>query len=454
MLAAASSLVLVGWLTAAPAISDVVRTKSADATFTERHELRLVDGKIWWRPRSATASALEPWTQLPKDGVPAPPSKIAAARERLGLRGTVRAGAFEKPARLVAIAADGDDLIAVDERQRVYATRLDQVRWSDRFAPAPRAGSARVPAGSQVAMSVRRRPYVDVDGNAHPPAAEVATVYALTHDGAHLVFADRRVGARLDGEICLPERGTFRASAMSAAASTVAVLDDSGRLFTRLADYDTLGHDPRALYSWRRERRVGARSEVRSLPPEPWREHPVLPGPFAREVTVVPGRLDSGLRELRVPNDGGYWAKPIVGGAWLSVATGVGRGDALPAVPVPPRGARRTKTLAGATWQGASTRLQQFDPVCPPAEVVVERDDERVVLELWMRENLERLPKGRDLSGALVLPAAARGALATDLRALLGDTTVEVRIDIDDRRVTVRSANRTRSEPRLTFTRR
>lgn len=445
---------MVGWLAAAPGISEVVRTKSANATFTDAFELRLVDGKIWWRPRSTTASALEPWTLFPKDGVPTPPSKLAAVKERLGLRGTVRAGAFDAAARLVAIAADGDDLVAVDERQRVYTTRLDRVRWSDRFAPGPRGAPLRVPSGSRIAMSVRRQPYLDVDGNAHAPDGEVATLYALTSDGARLLFSDRRDKNRLEDELCLPERGAFRGAALAATASTVAVLDDAGRVFTRLADYDSLGHDGHAFYSWRRERRTGARSEVRSLPPEPWREQPPLPGPFARELTVLAAGPSAGARELRVPTDGGYFHKPMQGGAWAKVVTGVARHDVAPAAALPTRGPRRTKMLPGAIWHGASTRLQQFDPVCPPAEVVVERDGERVMLELWMRENLERLAHGRELSGALVLPASAKGALATDLRALLGDTTVEVKIDIDERRVSVRSANRTRSEPRLSFTRR
>lgn len=454
MLGSLSSLVLVAALAQAPAISDVVRTRSATATFTATTELRLIDGKIWWRPRSATASALEPWTLMPKDGVPAPPTRVAATKERLGLRGTVRKGAFEAPGRLVAIAADDHDLIAVDDRHRVYATRLDRVRWSDRFASAPRAAPLRIPAGAQVALSVRRHPYVDVDGNAHAPSGDATTLYALSADGARLTFTDRRAGARLTSTMCLPERGAFRGVALSASASTVAVLDDAGRVFTRFADGESLGHDAALAYSWRRERRSGPRASVRSLPPEPWRAQPQLPGPFAREVTVVPGSRDGPPSEVRVPTDGGYYAKPLQGGAWVLVTTGVRRRDALAAAPSAPRGRPQGRVLEGAEWHGATTRLQEFDPVCPPAEVLVERDGERVVLELWMREGLDTLPRGRELSGALVLPTPVRGELATDLRALLGDTMVEVRVDVDDRRVSVRAANRTRSEPRLTFTRR
>ena len=448
-----SSLLFAGVMAGTPAISDVVRTKSASATFTSAFELRLVDGQIWWRPRSATASALEPWALLPQGGVPAPRSKVAAAKQRLGLRGAIRGAPFDSPAPLLAISADGDDLVAVDARSHVYFTKLPKVEWRDRFGLGPRTAPLRIPAGAAVALSLRTQPYQDIDGNAHPATDAVSTLYALTADGARLLFADGRQPTRFEGEICLPERGTFRGRAMSAQASTVAVLDDAGRVFTRLADFETLGNDPKALYSWRRERRTGASSNVRSLPPEAWRAQPPLPGPFAREITILWTGRDDAARELRVPTANGYYAKSIVGDGWRLVVTGVPRADATAPSRLPPRGPRPGTTLAGALWQGATTRLEQFDPLCPPAQVVVERDGERVTLALWMRENLERLPRGRELSGALLFPPSARGALANDVRALLGDTLVEVKVDIDERRVTVRSANQTRSEPRLTFTR-
>ncbi len=454
MLGTLSSLVLVATLAQGPAISDVVRTRSTTATFTATTELRLVDGKIWWRPRSATASALEPWTLMPKEGVPSPPTKLAATKARLGLRGTVRKGAFDAPGRMVAIAADGQELIALDDRHRVYATRLDRVRWSDRFTEAARAAPLKIPAGAQVALSVRRHAYVDIDGNGHAPSGEVTTLYALSADGRRVNLTDRRAGARLVGTMCLPERGAFQGVALSASASTLAVLDDGGRVYSRFADVESLGHELGTTYSWRRERRSGARATVRSLPPEPWRAQPRLPGPFAREVTVVPGPRDGAPNELRVPTDGGYYTKPLVGGAWSLVNTGVRRRDALSAAPPALRDTRPVSALEGIPWHGATTRLQGFDPVCPPAQVVVERDDERVVLELWTREGLDTLPRGRELTGALVLPTPVRGELASDLRALLGDTVVEVRVDADERRVNVRAANRTRSEPRLSFIRR
>ena len=447
-------MVLAAVAVATPAISDVVRIKSATATFTSAHELRLVDGKIWWRPRSATASALEPWALLPPGGVPAPRSMIAETREKLGLRGAIRGAPFERPAPLLAISADGDDLIAVDARRHVYFTKLSKVDWSDRFGAGPRTSPLRIPAGATVALSVRRQAYADIDGNLHPTPEAVSTLYALSADGTSLQFADRRRPTHFDGEMCLPERGAFRGSAMSAQASTVAVLDDAGRVFTRLADFDSLGNDPKASYSWRREHRTGARSDVRSLPPEAWRAQPPLPGPFAREITILQTGHDDAARELRVPTKNGYYAKLILDDAWRLVPTGVPRADAGPPSRVPPRVPRRGMTLAGALWQGATTRIEQFDPLCPPAQVIVERDDERVTLELWTRENLDHLVRGREMSGALLFPSSARGALANDVRALLGDTMVEVKIDIDERRITVRSANQTRSEPRLTFTRR
>lgn len=450
-----TTLLLTGAIASAPGISEVVHTKSATATFTSKHELRLLDGKIWWRPRSSAVLALEPWVLMPPDGVPAPRWRLAAARQKLGLRGTVKAGVFDAPARVVAIAADGDDLIAVDGNRRVYHTRLSAIAWQDRFGATGRGAPLRIAGGSGVALSHRAQPWIDIDGNGHGGTEPVTTLYALSVDGSRLWFTDRREWPRFDDEMCLPERGAFRARAMGAAASTVAVLDDAGRVFTRQADFDSLGHDGAAFYSWRRERRTGARSTVRSLPPQPWRAQPPLPGAFAPEVSVVPLGRDGAGRELRVAAHGGYWAKAILADAWRFVPTGVPRVDVRQAAPTPSRGRGRDLTLVGAVpWHDADTRLELFDPVCPPAQLVVERDGERVVLELWMRENLAGLKNGEELSGALLFPGAARGALANDVRGLLGDTLVEVTIDIEPRRVTVRPANPTRAEPRLVFSRR
>lgn len=455
VLVALSTLLLTGVIANAPGISEVVHTRSATATFTAKHELRLLDGKIWWRPRSSTASALEPWTLMPPEGVPAPRWRLAAARKKLGLRGTVKAGAFDAPTRIIAISADGDDLIAVDGNRRVFHTRLSAIAWQDRFGPSARGAPLRIPGGSTVSLSHRAQPWVDIDGNTHGSSEDVTTLYALSVDGARLWFADRREWPRFEGEMCLPERGAFRARALGASASTVAVLDDAGRVFTRRADFDTLGHDATAFYSWRRERRTGARSVVRSLPAEPWRAQPPLPGAFAPEVTVVPLGSEPGARELRVAAHGGYWAKGILADAWRFVPTGVPRADVRSAAPVSPGTRGRDVTLSGvAPWHDAETRLELFDPVCPPARLVVEREGERVVLELWMRENLAVLKKGDELSGALLFPGTARGALANDVRGLLGDNMVEVTIDIEPRRVTVRPANPTRAEPRLVFSRR
>ena len=61
----------------------------------------------------------------------------------------------------------------------------------------------------------------------------------------------------------MPRKNQFVAASLSASASTIFVIDAAGNSFTRLADFDTTGHNPGLLYSWEREKRSGVKAMVR-----------------------------------------------------------------------------------------------------------------------------------------------------------------------------------------------
>jgi hypothetical protein len=96
--------------------------------------------------------------------------------------------------------------------------------------------------------------------------------------------------------------------------------------------------------------------------------------------------------------------------------------------------------LRAATWigentfEGASLRLEDFDPDCSPARFVFDRGAERLTVDLHFHGSL--VPGRR--SGALLLPKG-RLALVSKLRALaLGQDFLEVDLEVSTEGVTVK----------------
>lgn len=404
---------LLGLLAAAPDLPQRLELKSPTEAFGADYDLALREGKLWWRARPGGA-----WQVLPPDGLPAPKGRGRSA--------------FKPPAALAALSADGDNLVALTAEGAVYYTKLSTLEWTDAWGPPGLKGPLVVEPGARVAMSHRKIPYRDLDGNPHPVTAGVTTLYALSADGRTLAYADPWLPPTWDHRLCLPLRGRFVAAALAASASTVLVMDASGRAFTRLADFDTVGDDPALPYSYARERRSGPRSVVRTLPGEDWREQPRVPGPHTARLTLVQDGRGNADRELRVEGEGGYWAKHLEEPRWQFVKTGAARGGALVDARAAPLGPDQDRTLASAQkLLGAAASLERFNPDCAPATLKLTRDGETVALELHFHGGLEVVEqKERRFKGALLLPEG-KGALLDALRAWAsgrGFLEVEVRV--------------------------
>lgn len=386
-----------------------VDLKTPEVTFTASVDLALHEGKLWWRARGTTS-----WALFAPDGLPHPTSR----KERQ----------VEPPARLTGLSADGDNVVVWGADGRVFYAKLSTREWTGLWGPPTARGPLSVDGLDAVAMSHRKVPYEDVDGNPHPVTAGVTTFYALADGGRQLRFADPWLPPRFEHTICLPEHGHFVAAGLSASASTLFVMDASGRAFTRLYDFDTSGDDPALPYSWAREHRTGARSVIRSLPPEDWRPQPRIDGWQTTRITITQTGPRNADRELRVEGRQGYWHKALEATEWTFVETGTAaEGTAVqPGVVAPP--SSEPVDLVGRGWPKLEVRLRDFDPNCAPARLVFSAKGEQLEARLDFHGGLD--PRRTKLVGAVRWPAG-QSPLLDELRTLSkGQEFLEVRLEL------------------------
>jgi hypothetical protein len=113
---------------------------------------------------------------------------------------------------------------------------------------------------------------------------EIATTYVLLEDGQEICYTDPGLPTDFSRNYLGPERGAFKAVALSASASTMFVISEAGEMYTRLADFDSIGCDPMLFkYTYIPYKADVPGTEYRSnlnewgLPAEDWRLQPRIP---------------------------------------------------------------------------------------------------------------------------------------------------------------------------------
>jgi hypothetical protein len=414
-----------------------VSLKTPTEAFTHEWYVALRAGRIWVRPNVETTGRDEPWRPLPPDGF-----AHHALRPEAGA-----------PPVLVELSADGDNLVALGDDGLVYYMKFHDTGWIDDWGIPPTGDPLWVGFPHRALAISHRGPvvggYEDTDGNFHPISAGVTTLYALSGDGRAITFADPWLPAHFGRRICLPEGDRFVAAAMGASASTLFVVDAAGAIYTRLADYDTLGENPVLGYTY-----VRGKHDDRTLPPEDWRPQPPVPGKMTRAITILQTGPGNASREVRVEGvdatgAGGYWRKALLDAAWSFVRTGAEvRGpflaNAASGAPPPPpaelRSPSRARDLAGtierpAGAAGTAVALLGFLADCPPATLRLSAGGATLDVPLHLRSP-DRAADGTVLGadGTLLVPRAAAPppALAPLVEQLFGKdaiVTVDVRVE-------------------------
>lgn len=318
-----------------------VPLKTPTLTFHRDQLFGLWEGRIWFKRNPSLEGALEePW-RLFGDGLPFP----ADGRPE-----------FERPARIAALSADADDLVAVDDTGRAFictteSRALSSVNgWSDGWGfPGKRPLRLDERAAHAKGFAVGRRAehvvwFEDGIGNRHNWGPMGTTTFYLLHQsGQELLFTDNGLPNDFSRELCGPDDGRFVAEGLSASATAVMLIDRYGRVLTQFNDYDVNGGTPNFEYTYRSE--VFADRDPESLrtsllpyylPLVPWRWHePVRLLGQARlstRITILQTGVGNSARELRIGARGpggelGYFVKTLDADEWRFVAD--------PAVQVP-----------------------------------------------------------------------------------------------------------------------
>src|SRR3954451_819639 len=278
-----------------------VDLRSLTRTFNRRYAFALLDGHVYFRPVAGTA-----WRRLP---VPS---------------------CFDGDVR--AISVDDDELLAVDSARHVFTmdgALRDTVwfNWTERWGPPFWTGAGRrLPPGSRWSWSVlsplEDHTWTDPAGNRQPVGdAKVSHVFMLRGGVQRVVYMAPWLPSDDSYEECGPQRGRFRAIALSAAASTVFVMDRSGAMYTRTNDFDMSGADSFFLkYSYADQRgRSGAPIQ---LPPLDWVRQPRIRGSVRDAISIDKTGPGSDSRMLGVAGAGGFWEKALTAQSWRFVGTG------------------------------------------------------------------------------------------------------------------------------------
>lgn len=310
-------------------LPEQVYIKTLTQTFCRDYQFCIVDGRIYYKlmpgaEYSNPGLVETDWQLLGETGLPTPR----------------KASDFPLPTEIVEISADADTLLAFDSDGGMYQMftntnapgRPFEWIWDFGWPERTHLVQNQLVKNKRAWTSAARRQDVlwheDIYGNPHHYGTMgIETIYFLTEDGQHIRFTDSGLPADFSRSLQGPEEGTFIAENLSASASTLFVINKAGTMYTRLADFDTIGCDPMFFkYTYERLPQKYDGTQYLSnyspwaLPSEPWLRQPDIPlegqARLTRHITILQNGQGNGARELRVAGtnaqgETGYYSKAI-----------------------------------------------------------------------------------------------------------------------------------------------
>ncbi|MBI3543089.1 MAG: hypothetical protein HY075_07440 [Deltaproteobacteria bacterium] len=319
-------------------LPDHVFVKDREQSFSYENYYALKDGKLWIKPNERATGRKGGWVLFEGTGVP-------FGKEAKSF------GPFD---RLTEFATEGLMVMATSQNGRVYMwepTLFGPTVWQEEMG-APFSDALYLPPNRDwtFSMSVAVAPYKrvtpmhDIDSYYEDSAGNriefgfTATIYTLDPDGQRIRYWDTGLPPSWDRAFATPERGRFVAERLSASGSTILVIDKSGKMYTRMYDYEMNGACPGLRFTWEKLRQGKTPDEViplfkavRVMPLEDWREQEQIPvkglASMSTRIAIVMTGEGNAARELRVEGTDenglcGYWSKPVFEKSWSFQITG------------------------------------------------------------------------------------------------------------------------------------
>jgi len=322
-----------------------IRFRDLTRGFSYEYLYALKEGKIWIKPNTVNTGIKGEWKLFNETGVPS----------------GKHARSFKTGDYITQFSTEGTMIAAVSNRGRFYfwqPTYFEDTVWREETG-APFADTLYLPENRTwtFAFSVMRAPWKretpmhekdivswweDVDGN-RTEFGLTATMFCVAPDGQRIRFTDTGLPTSWNRAITSPERGRFIIENISASASTIFVINKTGKMYTRMYDYELDGGGPALRWVFDRGRRTKGdevapiMTSIRTYPLPGWRAQEPLsellvPGKkgkaaITERITILLTGKGNASRELRVQGRDssgryGYWKKMIFDRSWEFVETG------------------------------------------------------------------------------------------------------------------------------------
>lgn len=316
-----------------------VYIKNPEQSFSSENYYALKDGKIWIKANELTTGKKGEWKLFDGTGVP-------FGKE---------AKSFGKDDYVKEIAQEGLMVIALSNKGRFYTwqpTYEVNTIWREKLGtPFPEnlmlpksktwtfsVGVARAPEKRLTPMKDLVSYWEDLNGK-KTEFGLTATIYTLDPNGKNIRYWDTGLPPSFSRAFVSPERGKFVIEKMSAAGSTLFVIDKYGKMYTRMYDYEINGACPGLRFTYDKNETKNDDKEkvyklfesVRTMPLDDWREQEQIElngqAAITTNVTILLTGEGNAARELRVQGrdsngNYGHYFKPIFAKEWDFLITG------------------------------------------------------------------------------------------------------------------------------------
>ena len=428
-------------------LPEAINLRSPTRAFNERHFFAVEDGLIYAKERTHNSE----WQVLGNTGHP---------------ENIIGAPVTSDP--ITEISVDGPILIAVSDTRRIYyctngyATPA-KIAWTDHWGTPLGIGKGislpeniRGWALSQDDLS-RNKFYADQNGNTYP--CMVTSIFCLSENGQEIHFTDPWTPPDWGYRIAGPFRDRFISENISAAASTLFVINRFGDMYTHQNDFDMGGGNPFFNYTFEDGIAYATNDPIlnftlarkRKVPDQIWYNQPKIhtagAGRITRNITLIfpengkPGESDRILRVQGLNAEGapGYYEKNLEGVLWAFVSTPGAFIDEKEFIDNPPEnmapftlGTAPEYTFSGTMknilFGHVEAELSRFSLVASPAEIKLKTESGTWVTfklhhHLTLRSTVREHP-GEDgdflkLKGAIEIPEALLNSPDPGIQKLL-----------------------------------